>query len=181
MVCLSTLCLIFSTISLSVFQVFPQTPVPPPPCVQTCSQTAAQTAGCSATDVSCICSSDAFANSVTSCLVDQCTTADAEAGATYLDNLCSGVSSPSPTLSASSTIGSTPTSVNTVLSSLGPMNPAKQSTTAPTTTIAPSTTGSTASVVSPTSKANDSVNVRTCGLFSGIGFVLALAFSFFAL
>ena len=44
------------------------------------------------TDANCVCLSDAFANSVVSCVVSQCSAADTDAAVTYFGNLCSGSS-----------------------------------------------------------------------------------------
>lgn len=44
------------------------------------------------TDVNCICDSDTFANDVSSCVVVNCSTADAEAAVGYFEALCSGLS-----------------------------------------------------------------------------------------
>ncbi|KAF8472411.1 hypothetical protein DFH94DRAFT_189695 [Russula ochroleuca] len=80
------------TIALSILGAWSQSPPNPPPCVQACSDSSAQSASCSSTDVNCICNSDTFANNVSSCIVTNCSPTDAEAAVGYFDALCSGLS-----------------------------------------------------------------------------------------
>ncbi|KAH9985444.1 hypothetical protein BJV77DRAFT_1032385 [Russula vinacea] len=162
MVRLNTLWLSFTIASLSILRAWSQSPPTPSPCVQTCSDSSAQSAGCSSTDVNCICDSDTFANDVSTCIVLNCSTTDAEAAVGYFEALCSGASSSSfvtfsgmsstesvsattsgsgsvtnTASSSESSFGSSSSSSSPSFSGSGlstPTNPAEQSTVSPTTT-----------------------------------------------
>ncbi|KAN0109450.1 hypothetical protein V8E52_009244 [Russula decolorans] len=92
--------------SLSVLGVWSQSPPSPPHCVGTCSDSSAQNASCSSTDVNCICNSDVFANDVASCIISNCSTTDAAAAVGYFEALCSGATFSSVSLSGISSTGS---------------------------------------------------------------------------
>jgi len=106
MVRFDTLCLSLTIVSLSVLGAWSQSPPSPPHCVLACSDSSAQNASCSSTDVKCVCNSNVFANDVASCIISNCSTTDAAAAIGYFEALCSGVTTSSLSLSATLSTGS---------------------------------------------------------------------------
>ncbi|KIO28878.1 hypothetical protein M407DRAFT_242817 [Tulasnella calospora MUT 4182] len=90
-----------------------------PACAMACTETAATSSGCAdPTDTTCLCTSDAFINAVTQCVITTCSAADQAAAASMADELCPTTDpTESISASASSAIASATSSIAAAASS----------------------------------------------------------------
>ncbi|KAN0127867.1 hypothetical protein V8E53_014314 [Lactarius tabidus] len=123
-----------------------------PACAQTCATSAASSSSCTATDITCLCNSQAFQNAAQTCVETTCSSTDSAAAINYFEGLCGASSS---TLSSDISTGTTRT------------------TTSPSSTRS-STSPTTSTTTSSTSKPNHATRDQPAGVL-GAGLALALA------
>ncbi|KAI0291233.1 hypothetical protein B0F90DRAFT_1920685 [Multifurca ochricompacta] len=90
LVALFFLILIFSSFGISLSQAQTTTTTTPPAsaCGTICAESAAITAGCDATNVTCLCASPIFLQAADGCIMQTCAASDAQTAAEFLSAIC---------------------------------------------------------------------------------------------